>query len=626
MDKPFLFPAVQKIVLNEGSYPKKPISSVCVSDKYASVFFTACAVLPKKTFQRQRNMTAEIQMREIQGLPSEGYQIIVCSNGIQLSFSEKSGAFYGIQTLYQLYAAYDTCIPCMEIDDAPGLKIRGVLLDISRGKVPTLNTLKQTADYMARCKLNHLQLYIEGVSFAYPKHKVLWTSETPITPSEIREFDLYCRERFIELVPCQNTLGHMSRWLQEEQYRPLAECENGFSIIGKEFPPATLDANDPKSLAFVTELLDGLLPNFTAPYCNVCLDEPFELGMGKNRIFQAEKYQLYADYAVGLYTYLAKSQKQMMMWGDVIAKDDSVLEKLPDDIIILDWGYEAEYPVEERAEVLAQSGHQFCLCPGTNSWLSFTGMTDNMLVCIRHTVKAAYRYQALGIIVTDWGDLGHLQYLPVSWAGIFAAAAYAWNSVGCCEKNLAHALNLLVFQDVSETMGDLVLQAGRYVQFEEFRRPCRTLAATLLVSGFLTKTEYLQFLESTAKSISYFSPKCVCDTYLKSFDEKKDFCAEPILEFLDVLSEKLSETDLQCADGDLVLREYRNALHFIKILTKLRQCIYSEVMPVGLSEEMEDIMDDHRRLWHRRNKTYGCEQGLAPLRHIQKQLEHKEKF
>lgn len=621
MYKPFLFPAVQKIEWHEGTYPRKTVNTVFVPNAYVSAFSAACAVLPKEVFQKQNTDSADIRLCEVQGIPNEGYQIAVRADGIQLVFSDGAGAFYGMQTLYQLYAAYDACIPCLDIADAPGLKIRGVLLDISRGKVPTLDTLKQTADYMARCKLNHLQLYIEGISFAYPKHEALWKNETPITPAELRELDLYCRERFIDLVPCQNTLGHMTRWLQEEQYRPLAECENGFSVMGRQFPPTTLDANDPKSLAFATALLDELLPNFTSAYCNVCMDEPFELCMGKNQQFRAEKYQLYADYAVGLRTYLANKNRKMMMWGDVIAKDDSVLEELPDDIVILDWGYEAEHPVAERAEVLAKSKHEFCLCPGTNSWLSFTGLTDNMLACIRNTAEAAYRYGALGMLVTDWGDAGHLQYLPVSWAGIFDVAAYAWNSAGCSENNLAHALNLLVFQDASEKMGALVLQAGRYVQFEEFRLPCRTLAATLLASGLLPKAQYLQFLENAAKAVRFFSPQCVCEAYLKSFDEKRDFQSAPIFAFLDTLSEKLSETELHCADGRLVLREYRNALQFLRVLTKLREGIYNDTMPLDLKGETDALAEEHILLWNSRNKPYGCTQGLAPLRQMQKQAE-----
>lgn len=609
MNQPFLFPCVSNFLMRNGTYPCKDIYSVYIPSEYRQVLTVACSVLPSEVFQMTSTSSADIQMCKTDGLAAEEYRISVNEDGIQLTFSEKAGAFYAVQTLWQICNAYDTDIPCLDIEDAPKLKIRGLLLDISRGKVPTLNTLKQIADTLSRCKMNHLQLYIEGLSFAYPKHQSLWEAETPITPEEIRELDRYCRERFIDLVPCQNSLGHMARWLKEPKYNPLAESEDGFTVMGMHFPPTTLDVNDPKSIEFVSELFDGLLPCFTSSYCNVCLDEPFELCMGKNKSLQSEKYQLYAHYAAEIQTYLAKHQKQMMMWGDVISKDDLILEDLPNDIVILDWGYEEEYPVAERSAVLAQSKHKFCLCPGTNSWLSFTGLTNNMLTCIKNTAEAAYRHEALGMIVTDWGDMGHLQYLPVSWAGILTVAAYSWNSADFCEEKLAQALNLLVFEDTSCSMGQFVLDAGRYAQFEEFRLPCRTLAATLLSSGFLPKEQYMQFLERTAKSIVFFSPKCVCDAYLQSFEDKKELNAEGLIRYLSHLSEMLSKVNLQCPDGDLVIREYKNALALVKVLTKLRESIYKEsVILAESAQELENIFEEHQQLWMQRNKLFGCEE------------------
>ncbi len=623
MKMPFIFPEPQKIEIIEGAFFTHSQLSVLIDDDLKTVLNTVCKIFPDICLKRSEK--GVISMIKSDDEKDGGYTVSVRPDEVILKYSNAEGAFHAFITLCQLITVCGKELPCCEIRDYPALSIRGVMLDISRGKVPTLDTLKAVADKLAIFKMNHLQLYIEGLSFAYPKHKSLWENETPITPEEIMELEQYCRERFIDLVPCQNTLGHMARWLQEPKYNPIAECENGFSVMGLHFPPTTLDVNNPKSIEFVCELLDDLLPCFTSPYCNVCLDEPFELAMGKNKAFQAEKYQFYAGYAAELHTYLSKQQKQMMMWGDVISKDDLILKDLPNDIIILDWGYEAEYPVAERAAVLAKSKHRFCLCPGTNSWLSFTGLTDNMLTCIKNTAEAAYRYNALGMIVTDWGDMGHLQYLPVSWAGILTAAAYAWNSADFCEENLAHALDLLVFQDASCSMGQLVLDAGRYVQFEEFRLPCRTLAATLLTSGLMKKEQYAKFLERTARSIVFFSPKCVCNAYIQSFEDKKELNSEAIIQYLSYLYERLSKTNLLCPDGDLVIREYKNALALIQVLTKLRESIYNETaVPSELTQELETVLEEHRKLWKQRNKPFGCEEGLLPLINIQKTIKERK--
>ena len=54
-----------------------------------------------------------------------------------------------------------------EIFDEPAIKTRGLMLDISRNKVPKVETIKYLIDMMAKLKMNHLELYVEGFSFEY---------------------------------------------------------------------------------------------------------------------------------------------------------------------------------------------------------------------------------------------------------------------------------------------------------------------------------------------------------------------------------------------------------------------------------------------------------------------------
>ena len=49
-----------------------------------------------------------------------------------------------------------------------------------------------------------------------------------MTGEEILALDAYCRERFIELVPNQNSFGHMERWLPLARYADLAETHDWF--------------------------------------------------------------------------------------------------------------------------------------------------------------------------------------------------------------------------------------------------------------------------------------------------------------------------------------------------------------------------------------------------------------
>jgi len=69
-------------------------------------------------------------------------------------------ASQGIETNSQTVAR---CLTSLDvwICDWPSLKYRGVQQDISRGQVPTPETLKRLASVLAQAKMNELELYIE---------------------------------------------------------------------------------------------------------------------------------------------------------------------------------------------------------------------------------------------------------------------------------------------------------------------------------------------------------------------------------------------------------------------------------------------------------------------------------
>ena len=104
---------------------------------------------------------------------------------------------------------------------------RGLMLDISRNRVPTIQTLHSLIDALQVLNYNELQLYTEH-TFAFAEHKTVWQNASPMTAKEILQLDGYCAERGIELVPNQNSFGHMERWLKHADYKSLAECPEGF--------------------------------------------------------------------------------------------------------------------------------------------------------------------------------------------------------------------------------------------------------------------------------------------------------------------------------------------------------------------------------------------------------------
>ena len=84
----------------------------------------------------------------------------------------------------------------------------GYMLDVSRNKVPTMASLYRMVDVLAELGYNQFQLYTEH-TFAYRDHAVVWNDASPMTAEEVRALDAYCAGKGIDLVPNQNSFGHL---------------------------------------------------------------------------------------------------------------------------------------------------------------------------------------------------------------------------------------------------------------------------------------------------------------------------------------------------------------------------------------------------------------------------------
>ena len=285
---------------------------------------------------------------------SEAYSLDIAEAGVRVRATSRAGLFYGVCTLGQLLKLGARpgaiSLPLLRIQDQPSFARRGVMLDISRDKVPTLETTLALVELLASLKLNELQLYMEH-TFAYVGHEKVWENASPFTAQDIETLDAFCRERHIDLVPNQNSFGHMQRWLAFEPYRSeLAEAPNGFEHAWNPTrEPYGLCPTDPRSLAFLNGLYDQLLPHFTSRTFNVGLDETFDLGLGRSKEACEARgtERVYLDFLKEIHETVGRRGFTMQFWGDIIIKRPELIPELPKDAIALEWGYEHDHPFAE---------------------------------------------------------------------------------------------------------------------------------------------------------------------------------------------------------------------------------------------------------------------------------------
>jgi hexosaminidase len=632
-----LIPVPKKIQLTGGYFVFPPLLAFSVADSMKSDVEGFFKMFPDiKT--RYSDGGGAVQCKYVKALPAQGYNLDINTDRIIIEYSNIQGLYYAMVSLKVLNRNYEGKIPCAYIEDSPDLAVRGMMLDISRDKVPTRETILDIAQLLADLKYNHLELYIEGFSFAYPAFAGLWEGkETPVTGEDIQTIDAFCRANFIDFVPNQNSLGHMQAWLATDQFKELAECPNGYKMMGLINMKTTLNPGDPGSIDLVSKMTDDLLPNFTSSSFNVNLDEPFELGKGKSKELCKSKGEgaVYLDYAMRLHEIVTGKNRKMLMWGDIVLKHPELIASIPKDITLLDWGYEAGYPYERHCKMLQTAGLKYMVCPGTNSWTSITGRTDNMIATIESATANGFRYGAEGMLLTDWGDMGHWQYLPVSYAGYVAGAALSWNSSSSKEMPLSSFLNSYVFMDDSRIMGSLVLDMGRYSRFEEIPLPNMTTTMMSFQFGLRDKVMVNAIFDKVMNGISDLmkdlAPEMVSG-FKEKFDNRHQFDYTGLKSFIDSKEELLGNVRMKTSDSTVIRDEYRNAIRLIRLGTGLQSFIkfrdnmtYDDERSQLLS--MKDILyqylAENKRLWLLRNKPGGYDRSTSNLYILKQQIEDR---
>ena len=518
----------------------------------------------------------------------QSYRLEVAPGRVRAEAQDRAGLFYAAVTFAQLVRLSAGRLPACVVEDAPDFPARGVMLDVSRDKVPTLETLFRLVDTLAGLKINQLQLYTEH-TFAYRGHAEVWQRASPVTADEIRALDAYCHARCIELVPNQNSFGHLERWLALPRYSVLAELPQGGAPLpwgGTHEKPTSLCPSDPRSLAFLAGLYDELLPNFTSRLFNVGCDETFDLrgeGRSAGRVRQLGEGRVYLDFLRQIHALVNARGRTMAFWGDIIIRHPELVPELPADSVALEWGYEADHPFDAHGARFAEAGVPFYVCPGTSSWNSLAGRTSNMLENLRSAAENGRRHGACGYLITDWGDGGHWQPLAVSYAGFAYGAGVSWGLL----RNREMALGAALDAHVTEGYGGALLELG------DVYRACGALRGNgTELFHILSKPRTRPLLPG------------VNSATLRAVLAQVDGLDAALPQGRSVVAQETSQ----------VIRLLRAACH--RGLALLDGGVDRPATRQALACETDELMAAHARVWRLRNREGGLDDSLARMARI----------
>lgn len=252
--RPAIIPIPVEASYGAGSYQFGNMVTVFISPDFSDRTFLLNQLSSKLnraagiTVTEGNAVSAQIRIKQIQpiaAVPEGYYELSVQENGIDIHATESAGAFYALQTFWQLLPAAieakekqpaaNWVLPYCSIRDYPRFQWRGLMLDVTRHFF-TKEQVKDFIDHMVAYKYNRLHLHlsddqgwrIEIKSLPRLTEVSAWRGERTgrwgefekqdpkepkkyggfYTQEDIRELLAYAKERHVEIMPEIDVPGH----------------------------------------------------------------------------------------------------------------------------------------------------------------------------------------------------------------------------------------------------------------------------------------------------------------------------------------------------------------------------------------------------------------------------------
>lgn len=386
----------------------------------------------------------------------EGYLLRVDELAVTMAAHSDSGLFYGIQTYLQLRE--QSINKEIEIIDWPDNAIRGFHLETRFG-IPRFERILEIIDEICRYKFNTILMELED-KFPYEEVKGI-TAANALSKEQLQEIIKYAGDRYIEIIPLQQTLGHVEYILKQEDYYHLREVRGNatcnelpfsFNPIGKlsfndidEFCPAKEEAYH-----LVNKMCREMAEKYpSSRYLHVGCDEAWNLincELCKEKYGQDGYNKVFLEHTNRVAEYVTALDKTPVIWDDMLrgfSKEDFQL--LDKNIVIMCWLY-YDGDLDKGLSLLKkyhEAGFKVIgassakCCEGMSSdYLDMPNMKDR-LTNINDWSNLSAEFNMLGVVTTVWSNYtGTIApphpFFDTIWYPLIYSAEKYWNTAGEC--------------------------------------------------------------------------------------------------------------------------------------------------------------------------------------------------
>lgn len=283
--------------------------------------------------------------------------------------------------------------------------VKGFHLDL-RIQVMKMPALKQFAKKLSDNGINTLVMEWEA-TYPFKNHPMI-ANRFAYTREEVVDFVNYCKSINIDVIPLQQSFGHVEYILRNYRYKNQREDQKDYSQVD----PLQEDLNR----ALFKDLYTDLISTHSSKYIHIGGDETYLLGhseKSKKKAQELGKGRLYGDYIKLLCDLVVSLGKTPVLWADIAIKYPDALKYLPKQTIFIDWNYGWDTNMFGDHSKLLESGFEIWGSPSIRSHPDnyFLTQWEKHFKNIKDFIPTARNFGYKGMVITSWSTSG--LYSPV---------------------------------------------------------------------------------------------------------------------------------------------------------------------------------------------------------------------
>lgn len=462
------------------------------------------------------------------------------------------------------------------------------MADMSRNAVYNMPTAKQMIRYLAMMGYDSLMLYTED-TYEVPEYPHFGHMRGRFSKEELKEIDDYAYGFGIEVIPCIQTLAHLSialRWSGEFPFQDTGDI---------------LLVDDERTYDFIRAMFRVCKECFRSDRIDIGMDEAHMLGRGK--FMDMHGYEPTPDIMIRHLNRVVDICAEMgyhpMMWSDMFFRmafnhayrvsegeiPPEVVALIPKNLTLIYWDYYSMEPgiFSHMVDCHQKFDNPVAFAGGAWKWSGFAPSNRLSIISTKMQLDICRQKGLSDIIVTAWGDNGSEASQFSVLSSMLYFAEHCYNDATDAKLDArAKMLFSISFDDLLafDLPNDLPGLEGT----DKHYNPCKYLLYNDPLEGIFDR-----HLDPDTAPEGF---KKAAERLMKlSLHPKFGYAYETLGRLCELLADKC---DLTIKMREAYQKGDRETLAYIA----------EETIPV-IMVELTRFIDTFRRQWYRENKTFG---------------------